>query len=75
MADRDQFLLGGDLIDRLAPMIGVDGSKVRQIIIVADYDSVALVYIEMLGTEKLLELQPQHLEHAKIKIIGGGGGD
>ncbi len=71
MPSKNQPVIGGDLIDRLAPMIGVDGSKVRQIIIVANHDSVALVYVEMLGTEKLLEFQPQHLEHAKIKIVGG----
>ena len=63
------FLLGNDLITHLAPLIDVDPRKVRQIIIVASVDNVAMVYVELFGTKKLIKFDPSHLEHAKIKIV------
>lgn len=66
---KDRMLLGGALIDRLAPLVGVDPTKTRKIIIVAQYDAVAEVYVEMLGDERLLQIEPAHLEDAKINIV------
>jgi len=47
-------ILGSGLIERIAEAQGIDAARIRRIVVDARFDDVAIVYVELIGTEKLL---------------------
>ena len=51
-----------------------EGSDARRVVIDAEVGKVVKVYVEMFGTEDILNVEPPpSLTGAKVTIIGGGG--
>ena len=65
-----EMLRGSDLITALAMALGLDGSRVRRIVIDAAYNDVVVVYVEQIGAVRMLEIDwPGHLKDARIRQI------
>ena len=61
-----KILRGGELLVHLAPLCGVDVRLVQKIVIVADMNDVARVYVKLIGSEALLDVK---FEEAEITVL------
>lgn len=61
---------GKDFLDALARSIGIEESKlIQRIVLDVPFDGVVQVYVEMIGTKKLVEIKLPDLSGAKVTIL------
>lgn len=57
---------GRDFITKIAPLVGVEPDRIQKIVIEATYNGLILVYIRLLGDERLLGVDMTDVE---LKVI------
>ena len=60
------YITGEQLIDSVCKGIDIEPRLVQKIVIEASLDSVVIVYVQMLGTDKLLDVR---FTDAAVRII------
>jgi len=65
---RDRIITGKEFLKKLDDL-GIVPFDTRRVVIDAVWDDVVIVYVEQLGTERLLEVTTT-LEGIKIQIVG-----
>ena len=63
------IISGNKLLEQLCNKIDIDPKTVRRVVLDVPYNNVITVYIEKLGTSKLLEIDMQS-DGIKIKEVG-----
>ena len=68
---REQEITGAGFLQHLED-IGVlrSGSPTRRVIIDAAYNSAIFVYVEELGTDRLLEMKPPDVSGMEVIVVG-----
>lgn len=64
-------MTGAEFIDLVRHVLGLDGAKLRRIVIDAHFQNVLIVYVEMLGDTRMLEITMPPIE-AKIVPVQDG---
>ena len=65
---RDRMIAGKEFLDKLIDS-GIIPLDTRRVVIDVAWDDLVMVYVEQLGTERLLSVTPT-LEGIKIQIVG-----
>jgi len=65
---RDRIVTGKEFLQKLLDL-GIIPLNTRRVVIDAARDDLVMVYVEQLGTERLLSVTPT-LEGIKIQIVG-----
>ena len=70
MGDKPRIITGGALLKALAPVVGFDVSVIRRIVLDVRLDDVIVVYVELLGDSRLVEINwPGELKEANIVMV------
>lgn len=56
MASEGRILRGRDLITAVCKALDIDDTRVRRVIISADFDDVVVVYVTHIGDDRLLQV-------------------
>jgi hypothetical protein len=67
-------ILGSDLLIKLCAAVGVDPNRTQRVIIDAAYNDVTLVYVQMVGTIELLNIDFTSAP-IKVKILKKADGE
>jgi len=72
-----EFIRGTELLELVCKAIDVDFQTVRRVVLDIPYDNYVIVYIERLGTTKLLEINMESdgiklSEISEVKVVGDG---
>ena len=69
MARESIVATGSKFLEVICPAIGVEPELVKRVIIDAPFDDIVQVYVEMIGSSKLLNIDFD-LKEARITVIG-----
>jgi len=68
MGDQSDILTGWGFLDWLEKL-GIVPPEVRRVIIDARFDGPVVIYVEKLGTTKLIQFEPPDISQARVHII------
>ena len=63
------LIKGFPLIERVSDVLGLDSNMVSRVVIDAKYDDPVMVYVEVFGSEEMIELILPDIQKADVKIV------
>lgn len=62
-------ITGAKFVQQWAEALGIDPSECRRVVIDASVNNVLLVYVEKIGTTRLLDIQPPNPGSVQLTVL------